>query len=782
MNLLRFVSILFLIYYSSIVSAQSTETRVADKLYAIYDFDQALEKYLKLVEEEPQSAHLQSRIGRCYFYTNRPQDALSWLLLSTNAGLPEQKDLYFLGSALQMMGNYPEAIEVWEKYREVDPSVANHKAKACSLAIEHMKSEPSFSVQKSELSSGHSDFGISSFGKRVYFSSFRKYKGKDSDKLVFGDANHYLYFTDFESGISSGAVKLYKNSLTYNSGEGGLTFSPDGREVIFMKAPFKGENRLEVNAGFKSSLYFANVNTNGQWENIRSFPFNGAEYSSAWPFISDDGLTLYFSSDRPGGYGGFDLYRCRKQGNEWGVPENLGGVINTSGNEITPYQEGSQLYFASDWHLGYGGYDLFKAITINGITSHILNLGKDLNSPSDDIGMVWLNKNKGLFISNRDGHGLLNIYSFEQDVFQKFIEVRDEVENSPVKGALISINGCTNTSLSTDIQGIAAVALTTDLPCSISVTHPDYISITVPDSAANMDFLPIFLTPKNSELALIVLNSDTGKPLSNVKLRLTNQISGEYSDIISDDRGNLVLQNIVNGVYFANFFKTGFESFSFTLTREALDSGTLKKEITLKPMQGFEVDAEGVMEKQASSVVDGASKSVYAVQVAAFKSSSQADLSGYSNLSRFGTVYQKEDGEMTRVRLGLFDSKEKAAAIAREMDLLGYKGAYVVIEQSESLMDQVMLSMAKSKPVMTKSEGDYRVRLAAYRDPQWFAPQGLEKYGKIDEEINGEWTVKYISGIKSMVLAREALLDAKSKGFDQAYLLQKVEGKETKIE
>lgn len=782
MNLLRFVSIVILCFYSYLALAQSTETRVADKFYAIYDFDQALEKYSKLVAEEPLSAHLQSRIGRCYYYTNRPLEAISWLKLSTNADLPEQNDLYFLGSSLQMIGNYKEAIEVWEKYKEVDPSVANHKLKACSLAIEHLKSAPSFSVQKSNLSSTHSDFGISSFGNRVYFSSYRKPMGKDSDKLAFGDINHYLYQTDIVGDRLSDEVKLYKNSLTYNAGEGGLTFSPDGKEVVFMRAPFKENNRLAVDAGFKSSLYIANVNGNGQWENIRSFPFNGAEFSSAWPFISDDGLTLYFSSDRPGGYGGFDLYRCRKQGNEWGVPENLGGVINSTGNEITPYLEGSHLYFASDWHLGYGGFDLFKAISVHGIASHILNLGKDINSPSDDIGMVWQNKNNGFFISNRDSDGFLNIYTFNQDVFQKFIEVRDEVENQPVKGASINIAGCTNISLLTDVQGIAAVALTSDLPCSISITHPDYFPVTIPDSMANMDFLPIYLKSKNSELALKVLNGDTGKPLSNVKLRLTNQTTGDFNDIISDDRGNLVLQNISEGMYFANFFKTGFESFSFTLTREAFDSGSLKKEIALKPMQGFVGEPEGKMEEPASGSVSGAATPVFAVQVAAFKSSSQSDLSEYTNLSRFGTVYQKDDDEMTRVRLGLFDTKEKAAAIAREMDLLGYKGAYVVVEQSESLMDQVMLSMAKNKPAMTKSEGDYRVRLAAYRDPQWFAPQGLDKYGKIEEEVNGEWTIKYISGIKSMVVAREALQDAKSKGFDQAYLLQKIEGKESKIE
>jgi tetratricopeptide (TPR) repeat protein len=788
MNSLRFVTVVVLTSISLLLSGQSTETRVADKMYAIYDFDQALEIYLKLAEEQPLSTHIQSRIGRSYFYTNQPLKAVSWLSLSANAELPEPSDLFFLGSSLQMIGNYKEAIEVWEKYKEVDPSVASQRIKASTLAIDHLNSAPSFSVQKAAFNSANSDFGISRYNNQIYFSSYRKPIGKNSDKLAYGDVNHYLYQTDHVDRVPSNKVKMYKNSLTFNAGEGGITFSPDGKEVIFMKAPFKEKNRLVGEAGFKSSLYIANVNGNGQWENIRSFPFNGAEFSSAWPYITEDGLTLYFSSDRPGGYGGFDLYRCRRQGNEWGVPENLGGVINTSGNEITPFQLGGQFYFASDWHLGYGGYDLFKAISDRDITSHILNLGKDINSPSDDIGMFWQDKKSGYFVSNREGNGFLDIYHFNQDVFQRFIEVRDEVKNMPVKDAKVSIEGCLNTNLMTDMQGIAALVFSNELPCSISISHPDYLPVTFSDPFALQDFLPVYLKTKKSELTLKLFNIDSGEPLSNVKLRLTNQKTGEFNDFLSDGKGNMVLNDVAGGIFYANFFKIGFESYALTLTREILDSGTFNKEISLKPLQGFSPDeniakqSSGSTDNQSIQSKEGLNKPVYAVQVAAIKASSQADLKSYTNLSRFGTVYQKEDGALIRIRLGLFDSKEKATTIAREMDLLGYKGAYVVVEQSESLMDQIMLSMAKHKPAMAKSEGDYRVRLAAYRDPQWFAPQGLEKYGNIEEEINGEWTVKYIAGIKSMVVAREALLDAKSKGFEQAYLLQKIGDIESKIE
>jgi len=121
---------------------------------------------------------------------------------------------------------------------------------------------------------------------------------------------------------------------------------------------------------------------------------------------------LYFSSNRPGGQGGFDIYVSYLRDGKWSIPENLGPAINSPGNEITPYFDGDQLYFASDYKQGLGGYDIFSSEAVDGTWAQAENMGKGVNSPSDDYYLVVDNSTGAYyFSSNRlGGRGKDDIY------------------------------------------------------------------------------------------------------------------------------------------------------------------------------------------------------------------------------------------------------------------------------------------------------------------------------------------------------------------------------------
>ncbi|MEL6124552.1 MAG: SPOR domain-containing protein, partial [Bacteroidota bacterium] len=128
--------------------------------------------------------------------------------------------------------------------------------------------------------------------------------------------------------------------------------------------------------------------------------------------LSFDGNALYFSSNRPGGLGGFDIYVSYLKDGNWSTPENLGPSINTAGNDITPHFDGETLYFASDHHFGLGGYDLFTSRIVEGEWSDPKNMGKGVNSPADDY-YLTPNVSEGAyyFTSNRlGGRGKDDIY------------------------------------------------------------------------------------------------------------------------------------------------------------------------------------------------------------------------------------------------------------------------------------------------------------------------------------------------------------------------------------
>jgi peptidoglycan-associated lipoprotein len=177
---------------------------------------------------------------------------------------------------------------------------------------------------------------------------------------------------------------------------------------------------------------------------------------AAHPALSDDGLTMYFSSNIFGGSGSSDLWKITRNNesdNVWNKPVNLGSRINTPGNEMFPFVRKDTLFFASNGHPGYGGLDIYKAYKNNSGIWIIENLGKPINSEADDFGIIFENDNeRGYFTSRRKGgRGGDDIYSFQLDIpvleyFMKGV-VRDEKTKTLLARAEVVLNGSDGTTL-----------------------------------------------------------------------------------------------------------------------------------------------------------------------------------------------------------------------------------------------------------------------------------------------------------------------------------------------
>jgi outer membrane protein OmpA-like peptidoglycan-associated protein len=153
---------------------------------------------------------------------------------------------------------------------------------------------------------------------------------------------------------------------------------------------------------------------NDAWSEPVLININQPDGWDSTPAFGNDGRTLYFSSNRKGGYGGLDIYSAQMDSRgRFGKVKNLGAAINTSGDEMFPYvAENSKLYFSSDGHPGYGMLDIFVVNRTNGKTV-VENLGEPINSPGDDFGIFLFKPDRGFFTSNRDdGKGDDDIYTF----------------------------------------------------------------------------------------------------------------------------------------------------------------------------------------------------------------------------------------------------------------------------------------------------------------------------------------------------------------------------------
>ncbi|MEM9917482.1 MAG: OmpA family protein [Bacteroidota bacterium] len=197
--------------------------------------------------------------------------------------------------------------------------------------------------------------------------------------------------------------------------EGPMSFDRTNEHIYFTRNNYKNGKRRKAKDGIvKLKIYMAEKK-DSSWANVVELPFNDNESNAMHPSLSVDDDLLFFASDRPGGMGGNDLYVCKREGDSWGTPKNLGPNINTEADEVFPYLHADgTLYFASRGHSGYGGLDVFSATKIGDSYTKPINLDKPFNSEADDFGfIVDRDKKNGYLSSNRDGgRGSDDIYSF----------------------------------------------------------------------------------------------------------------------------------------------------------------------------------------------------------------------------------------------------------------------------------------------------------------------------------------------------------------------------------
>ena len=202
--------------------------------------------------------------------------------------------------------------------------------------------------------------------------------------------------------------------------EGTATFNKTNTELYFTRC--YGDKKEDNFCKIMSSRLDG---TN--WSSPLALPFqqNGVNYGH--PALSADGSTLYFSSNSKDGWGGYDLWSSEKNRDEkWSEPKLLPRTVNTIGNEKFPWLDGDTLYFASDYHPGMGGLDIFKTYkSSGGAWLPVQNLKPPLNSGSDDFAYIIDYQAKraqdvlqvGYFSSNRpDGTGNDDIYRFERRI------------------------------------------------------------------------------------------------------------------------------------------------------------------------------------------------------------------------------------------------------------------------------------------------------------------------------------------------------------------------------
>ena len=269
-----------------------------------------------------------------------------------------------------------------------------------------------FTLSSAAINTKSIEIGSTFFKNKYIIYSSRKTGeiGAGRDKAT-NEPFTNLYCLDIDKYGNLSKPFFFSRLIKSNGNQGGLTFSPDENVIYYTKSEKHNASNYQL---YKSDF---DPECRCKWINEEPVAINSDKYSIENPIVTSDGKKMYFSSNMPGGFGGFDIYVADI--NEFGHPVNpvnLGKDINTISDETHPYitKNLKTIYFSSNGHSGFGGKDVFVSkIKKNGFSTP-LNLGKTINTIADEIAFIIASKTYGYVSSNRTNTvGSYDIYKFE---------------------------------------------------------------------------------------------------------------------------------------------------------------------------------------------------------------------------------------------------------------------------------------------------------------------------------------------------------------------------------
>ena len=410
---------------------QTAAFKKANAYFKSYNFNTAATLYENLLKKGIDNAEIRIKLADAYFYNSEYQKAVTNYLSVGDKDL-DKLALFRLAKSLDASGAYEKAQVYYDLFNKSQGK--NNSITTEVPLYEDLLSNP---VEISKWTIGNTAYSeYPSYAKNgeLYFVSNRD-KQKGIDPWTNTSFLRLFKFQDTKNN----ATKVFSKLFKYH--EGSAVLSPKGSELY-----------VTMNIGFEKSEEEAKLKIvrfnleNGNWKFHSILTFCNDKYNTAHPTLSEDGSVMYFTSDRPGGYGESDLYKVTiSEDGTFSKPENLGKDINTIGRESFPKVIApNELVFASDGHKGYGGYDLF-GVNLGYKAPLVVNLGKPVNSPSDDFQWVITTPLKGYFASNRVEETGDDIYTYQLSKPLNLVpynKVLGKIVNLPanLKDVILNIN------------------------------------------------------------------------------------------------------------------------------------------------------------------------------------------------------------------------------------------------------------------------------------------------------------------------------------------------------
>ena len=763
--------VLATIALSMTLSAQNNLDK-GDMYRDMRDYSKAIEIYEEVYQSEPSNQEVCVEIARAYVQMQDYLNASKWYekVVDETDVTPEWWLEY--GDVLKSLRLNAKAKFYYQKYAGTNPEVAQHFVSSCDNSRLEADRAPMYQIKPAPFNSPGMEFGPSIVGDELMFNAFgmsavTTEARQTSDGVSLNQKNSLNKTATDATDRSS--VRQFDPGLKNEGMVTNVRISENGKWVAFNQSDFRSGQRLfDARAG-KMSLFVGKVNSDGSWSEVVPFPHNGNGYSTGYPAFSPDGTVMYFASTRPGGYGGWDIYVSFRSNDGWTAPQNLGPVVNTPGNEISPFHGSKRLYFSSDWHQGLGGFDIFMATSNEGQWVNVYPAGAPLNSAKDDLDVIFSSNGQwGYITSNRVGSsGQYDIYRFEILYDEFKLTVMDQEGKTGIQGARITSPDNSFAAVTTDGSGNAVIRTVGMAEAKVVITHPDYreLAMAVNTSMAPNGRYEVFVDRSLedsgvSQDAPVVASSNDAT--SNNAATSTAGTTSSSSAMAASSGGTIpsAMQPRNNSA------EPEPEVVVTTKTIVVGDpektSGTVSEAQESEPV----VDNPPVAERPSTPVGQ------FAVQVAAL--GKQSSMSKYEILERYGKVMQYPENGMYKIRVGYYRSEADAKNALSGIRKSGYPDAFIVRANPASAVvtDTEPTAPASTPQVVEESKPsmNYMVRLGTYSKPEYFQADKVEHLGRVDSRKSGQYTIMLLTGFDSPEAAEKAREGAVAAGFKDAHI------------
>lgn len=403
----------------------------ANTAYNLQDYKLAKEAYIAALNKDPENWMATYRIAKCSYYLQEYEDGARYYESALDID-PKRNDTarFEYGTVLRILDRHNDALEQFVEFRKKWPNKGDEYSRRVKVEIEGCKwveeqrsVEPIYRADCIDINTPAGDQFPSILKQNederyLVFTSHRSGGKKDKNDAIFGgygEAYSNVFIAKIEDDSTFGNPESLGKKVNTKLNDGSTAFTPDGMTMYYSicnsgklgygcsiyKSEYDPRKKRWGKPKIVESLKgekVAVINSRGKTKKVPTYDVQ--------PTLSADGNTMYFVSDREGGYGKLDLWYATWQGDSWSEPMNLGARINTPFNDQSPYlsESGNTLYFASNGRKGFGGLDLFSTEGGVGNWGDPENLGAPVNSTYDDFGGVWTDDDSlAYFTSNRPG-------------------------------------------------------------------------------------------------------------------------------------------------------------------------------------------------------------------------------------------------------------------------------------------------------------------------------------------------------------------------------------------